>query len=379
MPYYGPVKAMILMGDAKFRRNKSGERYRQRILEEASELFVAVGPRMDSTALWADYVLPAAGHYEAWDLRVTPLHRFVNVFTAPVPPIGESRPDWDIVVLLSRKIQERARVRGLGPYQDGPYERNLATAYDDFTMGGTLLTDHDATKWIVENSPELAGHTLEEGAERGFFVIEQSPFPEHTTVRPDEPINPWEHQVVDKKPYPTLSGRITFYCDHDRFLQLGARVPTAKLNAGKEASRYPLTFYTPHTRWGIHSNWRSNKYMMRLQRGEPHVHISPTLARSRGIGDGDRVRVFNGAGEFQALAKYYPGAREDTLVCEHGWEPYQFAGNQELNNVVATLIQPLELVGNWGHLKFEFLRWNPNQLANESSVDVERVGAGGGQ
>jgi dimethylsulfide dehydrogenase subunit alpha/complex iron-sulfur molybdoenzyme family reductase subunit alpha len=374
MPYYGPVKAMILMGDAKFRRNKSGARYRERILREASELFVAVGPRMDSSALWADYVLPAASHYEAWDLRITPLHRFANVFTAPVPPIGEARPDWDIVVLLCEKLQERARARGFGPYADGPIQRNLATAYDDFTMGGKLLTDYDATRWIVANSPELGGASLEEGAQHGFIAIERSPFPEHTTVRPDRPINPWEHQVVDKKPYPTLTGRITFYCDHDRFIQLGARVPTAKLSAGKEASRYPLTFYTPHTRWGIHSNWRSNKYMMRLQRGEPHVHINPNLARSRGIRDGDRIRVFNGAGEFHALAKFYPSARQDTIVVEHGWEPYQFAGNQELNNVVATLIQPLELVGNWGHLKFQFLRWNPNQLAHDSSVDIERVG-----
>ena len=373
MPYYGPVKAMILMGDARFRRNKGGVRYRERVLEEASELFVAVGPRMDSTALWADYVLPAASHYEAWDIRVTALHRFVNVFTAPVPPIGEARPDWDIMVLLSEKLQERAQARGKLPFQDGPMTRNFATAYDDFTMGGKLVTAYDATEWIVANSPELGGATLEQGAKRGFFVIERSPFPEHTTVRPDQPINPWEHQVVDKKPYPTLSGRITFYCDHDRFMQLGARVPTAKPNAGKEASRYPLTFYTPHTRWGIHSNWRSNKYMMRLQRGEPHVHLNPALASSRGIRDGDRVRIFNGAGEFHALAKFYPSARADTIVLEHGWEPYQFGNGQELNNVVATLIQPLELVGNWGHLKFQFLRWNPNQLAHESSVDIERI------
>ena len=42
-----------------------------------------------------------------------------------------------------------------------------------------------------------------------------------------------------------------------------------------------------------------------------------------------------------------------------------------LNTVVATLIQPLELVGNWGHLKFDFYKWNPNQLSNESGVDIE--------
>ncbi len=60
-------------------------------------------------------------------------------------------------------------------------------------------------------------------------------------------------------------------------------------------------------------------------------------------------------------------------MMEHAWETYQFKGQKGLNDVVATLLQPLELVGNWGHLKFSLFRWNPNQLANESSVDIERV------
>ena len=58
---------------------------------------------------------------------------------------------------------------------------------------------------------------------------------------------------------------------------------------------------------------------------------------------------------------------------EHAWEPYQMRQQKGLNQVVATLIQPLELVGNWGHLKFDMYKWNPNSLANETGVDIERV------
>jgi hypothetical protein len=36
-------------------------------------------------------------------------------------------------------------------------------------------------------------------------------------------------------------------------------------------------------------------------------------------------------------------------------------------------LQPLELVGDWGHLKFTLWKWNANQLAHESSVDIERA------
>ena len=60
-------------------------------------------------------------------------------------------------------------------------------------------------------------------------------------------------------------------------------------------------------------------------------------------------------------------------MMEHGWEPYQYDQQKPLNDVTATLLQPLELVGDWGHLKFTLFKWNANQLAHESSVDVEKV------
>ena len=371
MPYHGEVKGIISIADNKFWRNKGVDQYKERVLAEA-EFFVNVNTRMDSTALYADYVLPAASHYEAWDLRSVGYIRFVNVFTAPVAPVGESKPDWDIMALLSKKIQERARARGVGAYEDGGVTRNLDTIHDDFTMGGTLNTAYDATKWLVDNSPELDGVSLEDGAKRGFLVMGEAAGV-HTTLKAGEPHNPFVHQTVDKKPYPTLSGRITFYCDHDRFIKLGAVVPTARRHAGRDASKYPYHFYSPHTRWGIHSNWRSNKYMLRLQRGEPNIHINPKLAAEKGIADGDKVRIFNGTGEFFAQAKFYPSLQPDAIMIEHAWEPYQFEQRKSLNSVTASLLQPLELVGGWGHLKFQLWKWNANQLAHESSVDIERA------
>ncbi len=370
MPYHGEMKGLISIADNKFRRNKFADKYRERILDEVSELFVDINVRMDSTAQWADYLLPAASHYEAWDLRTVGYHRFANVFSRPVDPIGEARPDWDIMVLLTEKIQERAIARGVSSFEDGAVTRDLHTIHDDFTMNGALMTDYDATKWLVDNGPEFGGATLEEGAERGFFVLNETAGA-NQPLRPDEPHNPFVAQTENKKPYDTLTGRMTFFCDHPTFERLGATVPTARLHAGKDASSYPLSFYSPHTRWGIHSNWRSNKFMMRLQRGEPNIYISPRLAATKGIADGSRVRVFNGVGEFFAQAKFYPSISETAIMMEHGWEPHQYEQGKPMNNTMATLIQPLEIAGGWGHLGFKLFKWNANQLAHESSVDVE--------
>jgi dimethylsulfide dehydrogenase subunit alpha/complex iron-sulfur molybdoenzyme family reductase subunit alpha len=372
MPVYEGLKGGILQADNKFARNK-GPHYRERMLEHFSELFVNINVRMDSTAMYADYVLPAAGHYEGWDMRTTPLHRFGNLFTAPVNPIGEAKPEWELYVLLTKKIQEKAIARGIASYQDGPFTRDLHTIHDDYTMGGKLMTAKQEVRFLVENNPQFQGQPFDEVVNKGFATIWESPSPASAKVTPDKPVQAWRQQLEDKIPYPTLSGRMTFYCDHDWYQKLGSAVPTARDNAGPASSNYPYTFYTPHTRWGIHTTWRSNKYMMRLQRGEPNVYINPAMAAAKGIEDGSQVRVFNNLGEFYAQAKVAPTVRDNQVMMEHAWEPYQMRERKGLNNVVATLIQPLEMVGNWGHLKFDMYKWNPNQLSNESGVDIERA------
>ena len=235
------------------------------------------------------------------------------------------------------------------------------------------MTAKEQVRFLVENSPQFQGQPFDEAEKKGFVSIWESPSPASAKVTPDKPVQAWRAQLEDKTPYPTLSGRITFYCDHEWYQKLDSTVPTARDNAGPASSNFPYTFYTPHTRWGIHTTWRSNKYMMRMQRGEPHVYISPAMAAAKGIEDGGQVRVFNGLGEFFAQAKVVPTVRDNQVMMEHAWEPYQMRDRKGLNTMVATLIQPLELVGNWGHLKFDMYKWNPNQLSNESGVDIERA------
>ncbi|BFM15384.1 molybdopterin-dependent oxidoreductase [Maricurvus nonylphenolicus] len=374
MPVYEGIKAGILTADNKFVRNK-GPEYRERMLKLFEELLVVIDIRLNSTAQFADYVLPAAAHYEAWDVRTTPLHRHANLFTAPAKPVGESKSDWNIKGLILQKLQQRAQERNFQAFEDGPIKRDFTTIYDEYTLQGTVTDDKAATRWIIEHTPGFKPGDFERGVEQGFLVVNNSPLQADCKIEPNKPIHSWRAQDEDNKPFPTLSGRLTFYCDHELFQRLDSCVPTARWNSGPEASDYPYTFYTPHTRWAIHSSWRSNKYMQRLQRGEPFVYVSPKLAAEKGIVDGGQVRVFNGLGEFQAQAKLMPGIRDNQVMMEHAWERHQFKGGQGLNSVVATLIQPLETVGNWGHLKFELYKWNPNSLANETGVDIEAVQA----
>jgi anaerobic selenocysteine-containing dehydrogenase len=112
--------------------------------------------------------------------------------------------------------------------------------------------------------------------------------------------------------------------------------------------------------------------MLQQQRGVPTAWLNPAEADKRSIVDGDRVRVFNDIGAFYAMAKIVPSTQPGTLITDHAWEPQQFEGRKGINAPVAGLLSPLELTGKWGHLQFG-ATWDGNQLAHESTVEVEKA------
>lgn len=380
--WFGKPRALLLVADNLLQRNKSDAHYR-RAFVEGLDLFVDVNHRMDSTALWADYVLPAKSQYEGWDLRgELGYHRFCNITVPPkgLKPVGETKSEWEICLLLARAIAKEAKKRGIGAIPDpdfletrddkaAPVMRDLAGLAEDFTDQGALMTDEDVVRWLMKNVPAIAPWTPEDAMRHGYVTLNREAG-YNSPLYANRPFHSFENNVYLRQPYATLSGRQQFYVDHPLFKQLGCTTPTAMrpLRPGT----YPLAFWTPHTRHGIHSQWRANAQLLRLQRGEPYVWLNPSTARSRGLAEGDAVRVFNDVGAFRARAKLMPAVPPDALVMDHAWEPFQFRDRLGLNNVVAGLLSPLELVQGWGHLKFS-PNWDGNMIAFESAVEVEKT------
>jgi nitrate reductase alpha subunit len=72
------------------------------------DLVVDINFRMDTSALYSDIILPTATWYEKDDLNTTDLHSFIHPLQAAVPPVWESKTDWDIFKALAKKISELA-------------------------------------------------------------------------------------------------------------------------------------------------------------------------------------------------------------------------------------------------------------------------------
>lgn len=126
-----------------------------------------------------------------------------------------------------------------------------------------------------------------------------------------------------------------------------------------------------HTRWSIHSQWRDQHILLRLQRGEPLVYLSERDAAARGIADHSLVRVRNDLGSFVLHARVARYVQPGQIFVYHAWEPYQFRGGRSDHAIIPSPFKPTNLVGDYGHLHWSYAHWEPNQVDRDTRVEVE--------
>jgi len=374
-PDYSEVnwKMGIYSGSNAANWRASGKRWRSEAFEKL-ETIVVCTPDMGITAMYADFVLPVAHHYEREDFMLEPRTPYVQVLDKAVEPLGESMDDFGVYNALAEAISRRAKERGIASVQDNfmgmPVARDMTQYHDQFTMGGKVKSNRDVIQFLIDNNHGLPQVSFEEMASRG---IMRNPGTDTVVYDVDSPYGSTLLQAVrDKVPYPTLTGRQQYYMDHDWFLEEGEAVPTYK--APMKNDGYPLRMLQGHARHGIHSTWRDDSLLLSLQRGEPDVYINPEDANERGVADGDLVRVFNALGEFVAMAHISSAMQPGMTFMYHGWDPMMFRDRQNFGAVVSTagLIKPTSLVGGYGHVTYRPLAFEPNAVFGDFTCDFAR-------
>lgn len=362
------------------RRVRGGDILKEKLWPNL-DLSVVLDMRMNTTAQYADYVLPCAAWYERNSFKwVTPLSPFLTATTAATDPLGDSKPDWEIILLLSKYIQKRARARGIGTIKS-TYGEDIALdkLYDQISMNGQF-TENDEEKvaeTILQLSTNLEGVTWKELKEKGFARFtstgnESVSLGNMTDFKEGETLVPHTYHVEKKIPWPTTTRRMQFYLDQDRYLEMGEALPRHK-DAPKIGGNHPFMLTGGHPRESIHSTWRDDRLMLQLTRGDPFILVCPHDANSKGVADGDLLRVFNDAGEFHVKAKLSPSLQPGQLLIYHAWEDYQFKKGS-MRNVTPSPINPVELVGNSGtHLDPRFAVGQASTFDRDARVDFELV------
>lgn len=82
--------------------------YRNNAPSGKMDLVIDINFRMDTSALYSDIVLPTASWYEKADLNSTDLHSFIHPLSEAIPPVWESKSDWQIFRSIAGKVSELA-------------------------------------------------------------------------------------------------------------------------------------------------------------------------------------------------------------------------------------------------------------------------------
>jgi anaerobic selenocysteine-containing dehydrogenase len=252
---------------------------------------------MTDTADHADIVLPATTQLEHVDVHKAYGHLYLVANNAAIAPLGEARPNSAIF---------RALAAAMG-FDDPCFADDDDTlAAQAFRRSGTTA-DYD---W-----PRLK----QAGWARLALPLRYAPFAEGG--------------------FPTPSGKCEFVSARLAALGLDPlpdyvppyEGPTS--NAAL-AARFPLAIISPPARNFLNSTF-VNVRSLRDTEGEPALEIHPADAQARGIGSGDRVRVFNDRGSFQLLARVTDRARPGCVVALSIWWKKLAADGRNANEVTS--------------------------------------------
>jgi anaerobic selenocysteine-containing dehydrogenase len=253
---------------------------------------------MTPTAEQADIVLPVTGAFEAEGLKIgfeisQEAQSLVQLRAPLVPPVGEARPDVEIIFDLATRL-------GLGEH----------------FFGGSV----DAG-WSHQLAP--SGVTLQQlrADPGGVRLPLETRYRKYATVGDDgAPCG-----------FATPTRRIQLYVE--RFLDVGQPpVPTFTEPAWSSRSRpdlasdYPLVLTCAKP---LHFCESQHRQVASLRRHvpDPQVELHPGTAASRGVAEGDWVEIVTPKGRVRARAVCNHGLAPNVVVGQHGWfEPCEELG-----------------------------------------------------
>lgn len=204
----------------------------------------------------------------------------------------------------------------------------------------------------------------------------------------DRRYSPFTTNIERLVPFRTLTGRQSYYIDHEVFQQFGESLPVykptlppmvfgtrdKKVKGGQDA--LVLRYLTPHGKWNIHSTYQDNERMLTLFRGGPVVWISNEDAAEHDINDNDWLEVYNRNGVVTARAVTSHRMPRGTMFMYHAQDKHIETPGSELtdtrggshNAPTRIHLKPTQLVGGYAQISYHFNYYGP--IGNQRDVYV---------
>ena len=227
------------------------------------------------TADYADLLLPATTQLEHLDIHKSYGHTYVMLNEPAIAPVGQALPNTEIF----RGIARRMGLDEPALFESDEDVARQALRWDHPTLAGTDWSTLKRDGWARLNLPDAP-------FAQGGFPSPSGKCEFASTLLAQEGKDPVPDHVP---PYESAE------------------------SAPDLAARYPLAMISPPARNFLNSTF-VNIDSLRASEQAPHLDIHPDNAQSRGIGDGDLVRIFNDRGSMTARARVTERAREGVVV-----------------------------------------------------------------
>ncbi|HEX5343399.1 MAG TPA: molybdopterin oxidoreductase family protein [Duganella sp.] len=279
-PEFGPqVEAVIVYNSNPLAIAPDSDKVMRGFMRE--DLFTVVLEHFQTdTADYADIVLPATTQLEHIDAHTAYGHLYMMANNAAIAPMGEAKANTEIFRLLAARM-----------------------GFDDDCFKES--DDELAAQAFNAQDVRAIGFDWDALKQKGWQKLNM----------PDAPFA--------QGGFPTPSGKCEFYSaqmEKDGLDPLPSYIaPYESVASNPElAKRYPLAMISPPARNFLNSTFVNVK-SLRSTEGEPHLDIHPDDCASRGIADGDMVRIFNDRGSFIAKARVTDKARVGLVVGLSVW------------------------------------------------------------
>ncbi|PNY94507.1 nitrate reductase subunit alpha [Mammaliicoccus sciuri] len=200
--------------------------------------------------------------------------------------------------------------------------------------------------------------------------------------------SPFTTNIERLVPFRTLTGRQSYYIDHEVFLQFGENLPiykptlppmvfgTKDKNIKGGVDTLVLRYLTPHGKWNIHSTYQDNLHMLTLFRGGPTVWIAKEDAMANDIQDNDWLEVYNRNGVVTARAVVSHRMPRGTMFMYHAQDKHIETPGSEItdtrggshNAPTRIHLKPTQLVGGYAQISYGFNYYGP--IGNQRDVYV---------
>jgi anaerobic selenocysteine-containing dehydrogenase len=237
---------------------------------------------LTDTADYADIVLPATTQLEHLDVHSSYGHLYALANNPAIAPLGEAKPNTEVFRLLAARMG---------------FDEPCFAESDESMAANAFVASH----------PRMAGidwETLKtQGWQRLNVASPYAPFAEGN--------------------FSTPSGKCEFYSESLRRQGLDP-LPTytppreSAVSDPALARRFPLAMLSPPARNALNSSFGGLPVFLETEK-TPWLDIDATDAAARGIGDGDKVRVYNDRGAFVVTARITDRTRPGVVVAPSIW------------------------------------------------------------